>query len=490
MTPKRWRSVPFLLLLSVSPVFASSQSFENTAIVRTVELGGSLVHVTTTYAIRALEDGLKTYTIAFGREEKEKTSWLEAKVKGQQERLEVKELAFDGSKGHQLLEVVLPRTLSLNKTLNLVLESIQTHATYPYPASVGQNEEQALKYHTGLFVLSPYATSVQRTKIKSRTPRVISYTTPQDIEHFTKESAVTKTGATVVYGPYDNIPPSTSSSFIQKYQQPVVVHYFHDQPVIELLDLKRSVEISHWGANLNTEDKMTLHNAGPQLKGHFSRLDHQTQAYYKRVATHVLPAMTLHLPSGIRNAYYYDLIGNVSTSRLRVAPSVPKDRQGTQFSVLDLRPRYPLLGGWNYTFTLGWDTPLQDSASFDKSSGRYIVEVPIMTPILGAVINQEELTVILPEGATDVQFVAPFPAADTLIGTHTTYLDTTGRPKLTFYYKDLTVKQAESIFVSYKVSWAAHLKKPVAVGTTFFSLFALGMITRRMNLTLHQKKVS
>jgi oligosaccharyltransferase complex subunit alpha (ribophorin I) len=135
------------------------------------------------------------------------------------------------------------------------------------------------------------------------------------------------------------------------------------------------------------------------LKGHFSRLDHQTQAFYKRPASHVLPALTLHLPAGIRNTYYYDTIGNVSTSKLRVAPSTPKNKQ-KQYSVLEFKPRYPLLGGWNYSFTLGFDAPLEDSASYDKKTGRYIVEIPIMTPILGAVIDEEDLTIILPEGAT------------------------------------------------------------------------------------------
>lgn len=137
-----------------------------------------------------------------------------------------------------------------------------------------------------------------------------------------------------------------------------------------------------------------------RLKGHFSRLEHQTQTYFKRPAPHILPALTLYLPTGIRDAYYYDRIGNVSTSKLRTAPSVPKNRQGSQFSILELRPRYPLLGGWNYSFTLGWDSPLEDSASYDKSTGRYIVEVPIMTPLAGAVVNEEVLTIILPEGAT------------------------------------------------------------------------------------------
>ncbi|PPR06967.1 hypothetical protein CVT26_004287 [Gymnopilus dilepis] len=484
--PKCWLTLQFLLLAASH--FAVGQSVENTAIVRTVELGGSVVHVTTTYAIKSLEDGLKSYTIALGHGDKVKTSWVEATIKGQKTPLPIAERAVYGDNAYQLYDVTLPKALSINKTLNVVFDTIQTHSTEPWPAVAWQNDDQALRYTTDLFVLSPYPTTVQRTKIKSQTPRIISFTEPKNIESFVENApGVSKSGATVVYGPYNSIPPSTTDDFIEKYQQPVTVHYYHEQPVLEVLQLKRSVEISHWGANLNTQDEIVLHNAGPKLKGHFSRLEHQTQQFYKRPAPHVLPALTLHLPAGIRNTYYYDTIGNVSTSRLRLAPSVPKNRQGAQFSVFEFKPRYPILGGWNYSFTLGWDFPLQDSTSYDKSTGRYIVEVPIMTPILGAVVDDEELTIILPEGATDVQYAVPFPASSTSLSTHTTYLDTTGRPALTFKYKDLTVKQAESIFVSYKVSWSAHLKKPIAVGTAFLALFVLGTISRRVNLTLHQK---
>ena len=136
-----------------------------------------------------------------------------------------------------------------------------------------------------------------------------------------------------------------------------------------------------------------------RLKGHFSRIEYQSQRYFNRIPSHILPSLALLLPAGIQNAYYYDLIGNVSTSSLNISPSVPKDKQGSSFSVLDLRPRYPLLGGWNYSFTVGWDAPLQDSTSYDAKTGKFIVEVPIMTPIPGAVINEEELNIILPEGA-------------------------------------------------------------------------------------------
>lgn len=90
---QRWS---LLLLGLLAPSFAfASQSFENTAIVRTVELGGSLVHVTTTYAVKALEAGSSVYTIALEPEQKERTSWAEAKIKGQPKALGLQDLGYD-----------------------------------------------------------------------------------------------------------------------------------------------------------------------------------------------------------------------------------------------------------------------------------------------------------------------------------------------------------------------------------------------------------
>jgi len=78
-------------LLSVASLvcLVAAAPFENTAIVRTVELGGSLVHVTTTYAVKALENDVRTYSLALTTDEMEKTSWLEVKLKGQSEVLGV-----------------------------------------------------------------------------------------------------------------------------------------------------------------------------------------------------------------------------------------------------------------------------------------------------------------------------------------------------------------------------------------------------------------
>lgn len=314
------------------------------------------------------------------------------------------------------------------------METVQTHATYPWPKTAAQNEAQSLKYEADLFILSPYPTLVQRTKIKyviyigailavhshqrrSQFPKIHSYTTPEGVDAFTLESPVTKSGATLTYGPYNNIPASTTKDFVKAQQKRIAVQYEYGNPVLEVTRLERAAEISHWGANLNIQDNVWLHNAGPEyvhflpfyavadfvrfirLKGHFSRLEYQSQGYFRRLAAHTLSSLSLHLPAGIRDAYFYDLNGNVSTSHIRYTPSVAKGSNSNQFSLFEFRPRYPVLGGWNYSFTLGWDAPLADYAGWDKESGKYIVGIPVQTLYPGAVVDEAEVKIILPEGA-------------------------------------------------------------------------------------------
>ncbi|KAH9951690.1 oligosaccharyl transferase alpha subunit [Amylocystis lapponica] len=477
----------FFLLSSLVSCVSAGHSFENTAIVRTVELAGSLVHVTTTYAVKALEDDANLYTIALGAREHERASYLEAKIKGQSTRLSLEVSGYNAQSGVHLYDIELPKALNINATTNLVIESIETHATYPWPEQASQKDPQSLKYESDLFVLSPYHTAVQRTKFKSPSPQVLSYTTPQGVEEFTTDAPVTKSGATITYGPYNSISPSSSEEFLNEKQKHVTVHYNFDHPVLEITSLKRAAEVSHWGANLNIEDNIFLHNAGPALKGHFSRLEYQSANFFGRPAPHIIPGLTLHLPAGIRSPYYYDLIGNVSTSHLRTTPSASRSLQGSQFSVLELRPRYPLLGGWNYSFTLGWDSPLADSAGYDARTGKYLVGVPVMTPFPGAVVDDAELKVILPEGATDVEFATPFPPLSSELSTHISYLDTVGRPTVTLRYKNLTGKHTGTVYVSYRVPFAAHLKKPFAVAAAFMGLFLLGFTSKRLDVRLQKK---
>lgn len=78
-----------LLIAAVVSVQSFSSSFENTAVVRTVELGGSTTHVTTTYQVRALENDIQQYVFVLSADDAARTSWLEAKVKGSSSTLKL-----------------------------------------------------------------------------------------------------------------------------------------------------------------------------------------------------------------------------------------------------------------------------------------------------------------------------------------------------------------------------------------------------------------
>lgn len=84
------------------------------------------------------------------------------------------------------------------------------------------------------------------------------------MDAFTLDSPATKSGATVTYGPYNNIAPSSTLDFTTNSQRRVTVYFKHDDPVLEVTKLQRTAEISHWGANLNIQDEIYLHNAGPE----------------------------------------------------------------------------------------------------------------------------------------------------------------------------------------------------------------------------------
>jgi oligosaccharyltransferase complex subunit alpha (ribophorin I) len=123
------------------------------------------------------------------------------------------------------------------------------------------------------------------------------------------------------------------------------------------------------------------------------------QNYHQKHVPHVVRGLALQLPPGISNVYYFDRNGNVSTSRFRGAPSVPKGATPKQYSLFEMRPRFPMVGGWNYSFTLGWDSPLQDSASYDSKDGKYTVAVPLTTLYPDTAIDEAEVRIVLPEGA-------------------------------------------------------------------------------------------
>ena len=115
----------------------------------------------------------------------------------------------------------------------------------------------------------------------------------------------------------------------------------------------------------------------------------------------ILTELTFRLPPSAHSVYYYDTIGNVSTSHFRpgAAPAISasKKRTRTMDSTLEIKPRYPLLGGWNYSFVTGFDMPLGDALRVQ--GGKHVLAVPFLTPLNDLVVDEAEVRIILPEGS-------------------------------------------------------------------------------------------
>lgn len=476
--------------------------FENTAVVRSVELGASLQLVTTTYAVRALVDGAQEYVVTYSKEDGAHTSWFLPKLKGSEDELPSVQ-GFDQHDQVYYYKLTLPKPLKRDETATLNIWTSLSRASTPWPPTAAQKDTVRLKFQGDMLVLSPYETVSQRTKIRAPTPSIGSFSDPSPPSVFVKEAQATKSGSTVTYGPFASLPPSISADFRKEHQQRVSVAYESEGAVVSVLSLERTAEISHWGNNLNVQDGIHLQNGGPTLKGQFSRVEHQHATYYQRPTPSTIWWLNLYLPPGIQSPYFYDLNGNVSTSHFRPTPSLPQAEspffnpqsvQGlkpdsralaSKFSLLQLRPRYPMLGGWNYSFTLGWDAPLADWAGYDRKSGKYIVGVPFLNTFKDVSVDKAECKIILPEGATDVEVFPPFPVDSIERSTHVTFLDTIGRPAVTLKKDHVTDKHIGIVYVSYSVPLSAHLKKPLAVAVATIGLFTLTFVARRVDPRIH-----
>lgn len=114
-------------------------------------------------------------------------------------------------------------------------------------------------------------------------------------------------------------------------------------------NLIRTIEISHWG-NIAVEETLDIYHAGAKLKGPFSRFDYMRR---QGGSASVKSFKTL-LPSTAADVYYRDEIGNISTSNLRMPGKSSKGEPAE----LELRPRFPLFGGWKTHYTVGYNVPI------------------------------------------------------------------------------------------------------------------------------------
>lgn len=167
------------------------------------------------------------------------------------------------------------------------------------------------------------------------------------------------------------------------------VHFENNSPFLTVSRLQRTIEISHWG-NIAVEETIDMYHSGAQLKGPFSRFD-----YMRKVGgSSSVKSFKTYLPPTAADVYYRDEIGNISTSNLRT-PS----RRNNEPAELELRPRFPLFGGWKTHYTIGYNVPVYQYLF--NSGNNFALKMRLIDHICDDQFVEEAVVkIILPEFST------------------------------------------------------------------------------------------
>jgi oligosaccharyltransferase complex subunit alpha (ribophorin I) len=176
---------------------------------------------------------------------------------------------------------------------------------------------------------------------------------------------------------------------------PSQVRFEFNKPITHISTLERDIEVSHWGGNVAFEERYTINHLGANLSTQFNRVKWAQSQYFIGVS-HALKDLRVPLQVGSADVYFTDTIGNVSTSRFR---------SSKREALLELKPRYPIFGGWKYPFTIGWNS---NAANFLRktASGGFVFKAPFIEgpkQAEGVEYSSVNIRVLLPEGAEYVE---------------------------------------------------------------------------------------
>ncbi|KAI8335166.1 Ribophorin I [Chlamydoabsidia padenii] len=373
--------------------------------------------------------------------------------------LKVENVGFDSEKQVHLYKVIFDTPLQPNDDIRLGIHVSYTHVLKPLPAKIPQVARQLVNYHGNVYLYSPYTSDEMKTTLQLPSAQIISFTGG--------EGLVQQKGNKLVYGPYHKIAPN---SFHE-----LQCHFESTGPIITVTQLERDLQVSHWGNNLAVEEHYTIRNDGAELDENFNRVRYMISSQVHS-STNMLKELFLELPAGATNAYFRDEIGNVSTSHFRNE----RDR-----SVLEIKPRYPLFGGWNYNWYHGYNVNL---GSFLRYSGQYILNVNFVENTKSMVIDHARVRIVLPEGATDVRVHTPIQLDSIKHSKHFTNFDSTGRYQIILEKKNVVYEHQKPIQITYNYPTYRLLQKPLVVTLSLFSLFTFSIIISRLPFGINNSK--
>lgn len=472
--------VTLLLVCFASCVFASSSlppsvSFSATSgliqlsVARSIDLRSHIEDVISTIKIKNnAANPVSTYIVAVAGEKAGRLAFIEATSADGKRKMLTRSVQINGLPkvdtesltNASFFEVQLPKTLANGDVLELRVLQTFTRTQRPFPESIEQSEQQLVMWEDSSVFFSPYSTTTQDLSIRLASSR---------IENFTKKSSK-RSGDLVSYGPLADTTTFSSN--------PIFIHFVNNSPFITFTTVSKDIEVSHWG-NVAIQENYLLTHTGAKLRGEFTRSEYERIRHGEQ-APASFRTLVAELPRTAKDIYYRDCIGNVSTSHVR------KARDHTR---MEVDPRFPMFGGWESDFHIGYNLPSQNYLSVNNNDqDQYVLNISFAVPFASAAIDSLTVRVILPEGATDIEWVTPFDIDSASFTEFKTYLDTVGRPTLILSKSNCVARVHQQNFqVSYRFAKGAILREPFLVTGAIFACLLVVMAFYHADLRITEE---
>ncbi|KAM3621003.1 uncharacterized protein V6R79_004739 [Siganus canaliculatus] len=445
-----------LLLVAALTSGVSADGLVNEEVKRTVDLSTHLAKITAEIVLSNQgHSSVQSFTIAVEDELVPHLAYIGASVKGDEEEdgtLELQQTTIPGHSG-QFFKVLLPSGLAAGAQLKTKVEMTFSHVLKPFPTQITQAERQLVVFQGNHYLYSPYPTRSQTTRV-----RLASKT----VESYTKLGSPSKNDEMIEYGPFRDVAPFSEDA--------LKIHYENNTPFLTISSITRTIEVSHWG-NIAVEETIDLRHTGAILKGPFSRYDYQRQS--DSGISSVKSFKTI-LPASAQDVYYRDEIGNISTSHLQVLDDSVE---------VEVRPRFPLFGGWKTHYIIGYNLP---SYEYLYTLGdQYALKMRLVDHVYDdQVIDSLTVKIILPEGARNINMDTPYKIDRLPNQLHYTYLDTFGRPVLVATKNNLVEQHIQDVVVHYNFNKILMLQEPLLVVGAFYILFFTVIIYVRLDFAI------
>lgn len=446
------------LVSCVAPLGEINTNLVNKNVERLIDLSSQLVKITTSITIEnAGKDSVLNYVIALEPGTAGNLSYISAKDSVKDE-LKLSSVKVASSKNDNFINLQLKQPLDSGRTTVVTLEYVFANSLVPYPSSIAQKERQLVRYFGSHYFYSPYVTKKESTTVALKA---------KSVENYTKLQPVTQSDSSIVYGPYNNIPPLSLD--------PMIIHYENNAPFLTVSRLERLIEISHWG-NIAVEENIEIEHSGAKLKGSFSRYDYQRDSNSN---PHSIKSYKTVLPAAAHSIYYRDSNGNISTSQVRFR----KD-----WIELELRPRFPLFGGWRSSYTLGYSVPSYQYL-FKKSSSQYVLRMRLLDHVFDDMhVKELETVVVLPVGVSNIKINAPYEVERFPDSVTYKYLDTIGRVVIRLRKTNLVEQHIQDLEITYDWQPLLLFHEPILLSVALYIIFIIVIVYVRLDFSIHKQE--